>query len=105
MNIDQTLDQLARQKYPHQVDVVDRVMAQVEQHPYLLHRHRPLWQPVGAAAAACIAFLLVLNVVTFRFRSYDEAGLGMAIAQVNDYSSWNSVEDYANNPYEYLYEE
>ncbi len=105
MNIDQTLEQLARQQYPRQVDVVDRVMAQVEQHPYLQPRRRPLWQPIGAAAAACAALLLILNVATFRLRSYDEASMGVAIAQANDYASWNTVEDCAVNPYESLYEE
>lgn len=104
MNIDQTLEQLAKQQYSHQVDVVDRVMAQVSQHPYLQPRHRrPLWQPIGAAAAACAALLLVINVATFSLRSYDEAGMGNAIAQVNDYASWNSVEDMADNPYDYFY--
>ena len=35
MNIDQTLEQLAHLQYPQQVDVVDRVMAQVSARPYL----------------------------------------------------------------------
>ena len=106
MNIDQQLEQLARLQYPKQIDVTDRVMSEVMQHPYMQPVHRrTLWKPFGIAVAAAVAALLVVNVVSLYGRSYDEAGMGNTLAQLNDYSSWNTVEDAAVNPYEYLYEE
>ena len=106
MNIDQRLEQLARLQYPRQVDVTDRVMAQVMQHPYLQPVHRTgVWRRAGIAAVAAVAVLLLVNVASVYTRSYDLDGMGSTIAEVNDYSSWNSVENAAVNPIEYLYEE
>ena len=106
MNIDQTLEQLARLQYPHRVDVTDRVMAHAMQHPYLqpVHRGRT-WRRVSAVAAAAVVALLAVNVVSVYTRSYDLDGMGSLIAQANDYSSWNTVEQAAVNPIESIYEE
>lgn len=106
MNIDQTLEQLSHLQCPRQVDVTDRVMAQVMQRPYLrpVHRGRVV-RRIGIVAAAASLALVVLNVATIYTRPYDEEGLGSMIAQANDYSSWNTVEEMAANPYEYLFEE
>lgn len=105
MNIDQTLEQLAHLQYPRQVDVVDRVMAQVAARPYLqpVH-HTHVWRRLSAVAAAAAVVLLAVNVTSLYTRSYDEEGMGSTLAQLNDYSSWSTVEQ-AANPYEYLYEE
>lgn len=106
MNIDQTLEQLSHLQYPRQVDVTDRVMAQVAQQPYLRPVHRGhLFRRIGIAAVAAVLVLMVVNVTTIYTRSYDDEGLGSMIAQANDYSSWAPVEEAAINPYEYLYEE
>ena len=105
MTIDEQLEQLAHLQCPRQVDVVDRVMAEVKQKPYLQPARRRLWRPISIAAAAAVAVLLVVNVVSLYTHSYDEANLGLTLVQVNDYSSWSTVEDLAVNPYEYLYEE
>lgn len=106
MNIDQTLEQLKQLNYPKQVDVVDKVMAQVSQKPYLRPvQHRPLWTRIVATAAAAAVALLLVNVLSITLRSYDEAGMGNTLAQLNDYGSWGSVEEVALNPYESLYEE
>ncbi|MBP5528346.1 MAG: hypothetical protein J6X79_07855 [Bacteroidales bacterium] len=109
MNIDQTLEQLSHLQCPHQVDVTDRVMAQVEQHPYLRPQYErgngKVFRRIGVAAVAAALALVVINVATVYTRSYDEEGLGSMIAQYNDYSSWNTVEEAAVNPLEYLYEE
>ena len=113
MNIDQTLEQLAHLQYPRQVDVTDRVMEQVMQRPYLQpqysssrgHSRGKLFRRIGIVAVAASLALVVINVTTVYTRSYDEDGMGSMIAQVNDYSSWNTVEEFAVNPYEYLYEE
>lgn len=106
MTIDEQLEQLAHLQYPRQVDVTDRVMEHVMQHRYMRPvRRRALWQPVGAVAAAAAVILLVVNVVSIHVQSYDEAGMGNTLAQVNDYSSWNTVEESAVNPIEYMYEE
>ena len=109
MNIDQQLEQLARLQYPKKVDVVDRVMEQVERQPYLMpapqrHNARRLWLPVSAVAAAA-AVLLAINVVSLYTHSYDEAGMGRTIAQLNDYNAWSTIEEGAVNPIEYLYDE
>ena len=109
MNIDQTLEQLSHLQCPQQVDVTDRVMAQVVQHPYLrpqYERHSSkVFRRIGVATVAAALALVILNVTTVYTRSYDEEGLGSMIAQYNDYSSWNTVEEVAVNPLEYLYEE
>jgi hypothetical protein len=113
MNIDQTLEQLSHLKCPHQVDVTDRVMEQVMQRPYLQPQHSPsrslsrgqLIRRIGIVAVAASLALVVVNVTTIYTRSYDEESMGSTIAQLNDYSSWNTVEEVAVNPYEYLYEE
>lgn len=107
MNIDQTLEQLAHLQYPKQVDVTDRVMAEVMQRPYLqpVHRaSRQLWTRISAVAAVAVVVLVAVNVTSLFTRSYDEEGLGNTLAQLNDYSAWTTVEE-AANPYEYLYEE
>lgn len=106
MNIDQTLEQLAHLQYPQQVDVVDRVMAQVSAHPYLqpVHRTNQVWKRLSAVAAAAAVLLVAVNVTSLYTRSYDEEGMGTTLAQLNDYSSWSTVEQVAS-PYEYLYEE
>lgn len=106
MTIEDTLEQLSRQQYPHQVDVVERVMAQVEKHPYLrpMHRRAVNWQRIGAVAAAAVVALVAVNVTLFH-DNYDNEGMGSMIAQVNDYSTWNTVEESAVNPLEYIYEE
>lgn len=110
MNIDQTLEQLSHLQYPRQVDVTERVMAQVMQRPYLQPRYvsqrrRQIWQRVSAIVAAAMVTLVVFNVAMVYTRSYDDEGMGSMIAHANDYSSWNTVEEMAVNPYEYLYEE
>lgn len=106
MNIDQTLAQLSHLQCPQQVDVTDRVMAQVMQRPWLrpVHTGR-VWKRISAVAAAATVVLVLLNVTTVYTRSYDNEGLGSMIAQANDYSSWNTVEEPALNPYEYFYGE
>ena len=130
MTLDETLSMLAQQQYPHKVDVVDRVMAQVSNVKMTrrqgvkdngsirsivsnslnsMHSLSPKktsftlkW---SAVAAAAVVALVAVNVAVFNFRSYDVDGMGSMMAQLNDYSQWNTVEQAAANPYEYLYEE
>ena len=107
MNIDNTLEQLASLQYPKQVDVTDRVMARVSQHPYLQpvrHSNRQLWTRISAVAAVAVVVLVAVNVTSLYTRSYDVESMGNTLAQLNDYSSWTTVEE-AANPYEYLYDE
>ena len=88
--------------------MTDRVMAHAMQHPYLRPAQRtttPLWRRIGIATVAAVFVIMLVNVTTVYTRSYDDEGLGSMIAQANDYSSWNTVEEMALNPYEYLYEE
>lgn len=107
MTIEQTLEQLAGLEYPKKVDVVDRVMAEVGKKPYLRPAHRNVsWQRISTVAAAAMVALVLVNVALFHFHSYDNEGMGSMIAQVNDYSSWNTVEDAAaENPIAYLYDD
>ena len=105
MNIDQRLEQLAQLQYPTQIDVTDRVMQHVMQHPYMQPVHRTsVWRRVGIAGVAAVAVLLIVNVASLYTRNYDINGLGNTIAEVNDYSSWNTVEYAALNPIESIYE-
>lgn len=103
MNIDEQLQQLAQQTCPRQVDVVDAVMAQVRQKPYLMPNHRKVvWRRVATTAVAAVAALVLLNVA---FRpSYNEQQIGSMMAYVSDYDYYSPVEDLAENPIEFLYE-
>ena len=108
MTIDERLEQLAGLEYPGKVDVVDRVMAEVSKKPYLRPVHRKVsWQRISAVAAAAAVLLVVVNIAVFHPFGYDDEGLGTMIAQVNDYSSWNTVEEaaYDDNPIAYLYDD
>ena len=106
MNIDELLKEIGSQSYPRQIDVVDRVMAQVATKPYLQPLHRKNnWQRISAIAAAAVMLLVVVNVAVFNSNRYDDEGMGRMIAQYNDYSQWNSVENVAENPYDYFYGE
>lgn len=106
MTLEQRLDQLAAQQYPHKVDVVDSVMEQISQRPYLRPARRRInWRQASIAAAAAVAALFIVNITVFRPAGCSNEDMGFAIAQFNDYSSWNTVEEAAVNPYEYMYEE
>lgn len=106
MTLEQRLDLLAAQKYPHKVDVVDSVMEQISQHPYLRPARRGInWRQASIAAAAAVVALFIVNITVFRPAGCSNEDMGYAIAQFNDYSSWNTVEEAAVNPYEYMYEE
>lgn len=106
MTLDEQLEQLAGLRYPRQVDVVERVMARVATLPQPQARtSRPLWPRAATVAAAAVAVLFVVGIATPLFRPYDEEGMGTMLAQVNDYGSWSSIEEAAENPYESLYDE
>lgn len=109
MTIEQQLECLSRQTCPKQVDVVDSVMDVVSKKPYLqpVHRSnkRQVWRIVATTAAAAVVALIV-NVTMLYTHSYDDEGLGLMMAQVNDYSSYSvmgTVEDAAIDPLEYVY--
>lgn len=106
MTLEQTLEQLSQQQYPHKVDVVDRVMAQVQQKPYFRPVRRSIgWKQISVAAAAAVVALFIVNITVFRPANISNEDMGMALVQFNDYSSWNTVEDVAANPYDYFYDE
>lgn len=106
MTIDQTLELMSNLQYPRQVDVTDRVMEKIANLTLAERpKSRPLWRRITTVAVAAVALLFVVNLAFPYFKSYDEASIGQMISQVNDYSAWNTVEQAAENPYEYLYEE
>lgn len=106
MTLEQRLEQLSQQQYPHKVDVVESVMAQVQQKPYLRPVRRSIgWKQISVAAAAAVVALFIVNITIYRPASLSNEDMGLAISQFNDYSSWNTVEEAAANPYEYLYED
>lgn len=106
MTLEQTLEQLSQQQYPHKVDVVDRVMAQVQQKPYLRPVRRSIgWRQISITAAAAVVALFIVNITFYRPASLSNEDMGLAISQFNDYSSWNTVEEAALNPMEPLFEE
>ena len=55
------------------------------------------------AAVAAVFLFMIVNVTTVYTRSYDDEGLQSMIAQVNDYSSWNTIEEVVADPYEYFF--
>ena len=106
MTVDEGLKELANQQYPHTVDVVQGVMAQVSAHPYLQPRRQvAVWQRVVSATMAAAIAALIVNFVVLNMRSYDEDDISYMISQVHDYNYYNAVEEAAENPIAYLYEE
>jgi anti-sigma-K factor RskA len=90
MNIDEQLQELSRQTCPKQVDVVDAVMAQVRQHPYMINNslddtaaqssdHRKvIWRRIALTAAAAAVAVVVFNI-SLR-PSYNEEQIGDMVA-------------------------
>ena len=115
MNIDEQVQELARQTCPKQVDVVDAVMAQVRQHPYMINNslgdtatqssgHRKvIWRRIALTAAAAAVAVVVFNI-SLR-PSYNEEQIGDMVAYVSDYDYYSSVEELAANPIEFIYED
>lgn len=115
MNIDEQLQELSQLTCPRQVDVVDAVMNEVRQHPYLITkslshsatqspRHRKVvWRRIALTAVAAMAALVVINL-SFR-PSYNEEQIGTMLAYVSDYDYYLPVEELAENPIEFLYDD
>ena len=114
MNIDEQLQELSQLTCPRQVDVVDAVMNEVRQHPYLMpnvemrqaasSRHRKVvWRRIALTAVAAMAALVVINL-SFR-PSYNEEQIGTMLAYVSDYDYYLPVEELAENPIEFLYDD
>ncbi|MBO4587223.1 MAG: hypothetical protein J5677_05340 [Bacteroidales bacterium] len=114
MNIDEQLQELSQLTCPRQVDVVDAVMNEVRQHPYLMPnvemrqaaspRHRKVvWRRIALTAVAAMAALVVINL-SFR-PSYNEEQIGTMLAYVSDYDYYLPVEELAENPIEFLYDD
>lgn len=93
MTMEQQLDELARLEYPKKVDVVDKVMAEVGQKPYLRPVHKPIrWQRIATIAAAAVIGLVAVNVVLFNSGTTDNASQGISVPSDN---TWTTVEDEA----------
>lgn len=99
MTIEQRLDELRKLEYPKQVDIVDAVMNEVSQRPYLQPKHKKaFWQRISAIAAVAAIAIVIINIAIFPPHNYDDEQLGTMIAQVNDYasySSWGTIEEAA----------
>ena len=106
MTVDEGLKELACQQYPHKVDVVQGVMSQVSAHPYLQPRHHvAVWQRVVSATMAAAIAVLIVNFLVVNIRSYNEDNISYMISQVHDYNYYNAVEEAAENPIAYIYDE
>ena len=107
MTIEKQLQELAQQTCPKQVDVVDAVMAEVRQRPYLQPASHALYawlrRPATWAltAAAAVAAIVIININS---PTCDEQQLSTMIARVSDYNYYSSVEAAAENPIEFLYD-
>ena len=106
MNIEEQLQELAKQSCPRQVDVVGSVMSEVRKHPYLQPRHTATaWVKKPATwaltAAAAVAALVVINIGG---PTYDDQQISSMIASVSDYSYYCPVESAAENPIEFIYD-
>ena len=114
MNIDEQLKQLSQQTCPWQVDVEDRVMEQVRQHPYLqpvapsaaTRKYR--WVPWTAltAAAAAVGLVVVNTNPAAATPTYNVEQISTMMAYVADYDNYyTSDESTDENPIEYLYDD
>lgn len=109
MNIEEQLQELKSLRYPKEVDVVDAVMADVRQHPYLMPAtakkattKKVVWRRIAMTSAAAVAALVAINI-SLR-PSYNEEQIGDMLAYVSDYDYYAPVEDMAVNPIDFLYE-
>lgn len=113
--IDEQLKELSQQTCPWQIDVEDRVMDQVRQHPYLqpvapsAASHKRRWVPwvsFTAAAAAAVGLVVVNINPASAAPSYNEEQISTMMAYVSDYDNYyTSVESAAENPIDYLYDD
>lgn len=106
MTVDEGLWQLAAMECPRKVNVVDGVMAEVIKHPYLRPARKSVqpWQRIVSTTLAAAIVAVAVNVAMVRMNSYDEAGIGSMISQVQDYDYYGyTVEDGAIEPLDYLY--
>ena len=106
MTVDEGLNQLAAMQCPRKVDVVDGVMAYANAHPYMMPvRRTNVWRRVVSSSVAAVLLAAVASVVVLRIQVNNDAGIGSAIAQVQDYGYYSSsIEEAALNPIEYIYE-
>ena len=104
MNTEQLLKELSQQTCPREVDVVDAVMAQVRQRPYLMPRRNTTLVRRIALSVAAIAAVAIIAVPALMPRSVNDAQLDDMFAYVQDYDYFYHVES-AANPIEYLYED
>lgn len=104
MNTDQLLDEIAQMHCPKEVDVVDAVMAEVRQRPWLMPKRNTTLLRRIALSAAAVAAVALVAVPALMPRSYDEAQIGDMLASVQDYDYYSHIE-YAANPIDYLYED
>lgn len=104
MNTEQLLKELSQQTCPREVDVVDAVMAQVRQRPYLMPRRNTTLVRRIALSVAAVAAVAIIAVPALMPRSVNDAQLDDMFAYVQDYDYFYHVES-AANPIEYLYED
>lgn len=104
MNTEQLLKELSQQTCPREVDVVDAVMAQVRQRPYLMPRRNTTLVRRIALSVAAVAAVAIIAVPALMPRSDNDAQLDDMFAYVQDYDYFYHVES-AANPIEYLYED
>ena len=120
MNIDEQLNQLSQQTCPWQVDVEDRVMEQVRQHPYLITQspgqsatqtssvRKYRWVPWAAltAAAAAVGLVLVNTNQAAATPTYNVEQISDMMALVADSDNYyTSDEADDENLIEYLYDD
>lgn len=104
MNTEQLLKELSQQTCPREVDVVDAVMAQVRQRPYLMPKRNTTLVRRIALSVAAVAAVAIIAVPALMPRSVNDAQLDDMFAYVQDYDYFYHVES-AANPIEYLYED
>lgn len=104
MNTEQLLKELSQQTCPREVDVVDAVMAQVRQRPYLMPRRNTTLVRRIALSVAAVAAVAIIAVPALMPRSGNDDQLDDMFAYVQDYDYFYHVES-AANPIEYLYED
>ena len=105
MSLEQQLDELSQMTCPRQVDVVDVVMSQVRQRPYLIAKPRHTLVRRIALSAAAVAAVAVIAVPALMHRSFNHEQVSSMIASVQDYDYYSHIESAADNPLEYLYDD
>ena len=103
--IDILLKELGDSKYPYPVDVVDKVMADIEK--VQPRKPVPIWLRAGAISAACFVGVFATQLTFVYSGDYNETVIGTMIAtsyelDSDSYNYYSEYQEYSNSNNEWI---